>query len=80
MRKPSLGVIKTIYFVMLVLGLLIAITGAKFVVTPLWICGIVVLMISNIIRFAFYRCPNCGGYLGRMTNEFCPHCGRIIDE
>lgn len=80
MKKLSLGAVRTIYFVMLALGLFIAIIGGRFSVTPLCICGMVILMVSNIVRYALYRCPACGEYLGRITNECCPHCGRFIDE
>lgn len=30
-------------------------------------------------RFESYSCGHCGFCLDRVTNKYCPHCGRAID-
>lgn len=44
------------------------------------ILGILVLVMSVVIRLSFFRCPNCGKYLGGSKGEKCPNCGREISQ
>lgn len=44
------------------------------------VLGILVLVISVVIRLSFFRCPNCGKYLGGGRGEKCPCCGREINQ
>ncbi len=48
-----------------------------------WLCwfSIVPAALSLFLMWTFYRCPHCGGYLGRSGRRgFCPHCGHKLPE
>ena len=31
------------------------------------------------VSLALWRCPHCGGHLGRDVPKYCPHCGEYLD-
>lgn len=62
-------------------GALVALFGAN-VEEPeiIVLVGIAVMFAGGIFHFIFYRCPHCNAYLDRSYGEFCPHCGKKLDE
>jgi len=67
-------------------GLAIAAIGAYFSnpLEPhfiLWV-GIAILVAGMLYRLLFVRCPHCGDrFIGLRTfPEFCPQCGKKMDE
>lgn len=42
--------------------------------------GIGIMFVSIVYNFIFYHCPHCGRYLGRSTGEYCPYCGKKVNE
>lgn len=38
-----------------------------------------VLIFAGMVQYmVFYRCPSCGGHLGRGLPNYCPHCGEKL--
>ena len=48
--------------------------------TAVMILGVLLLLASTAFHLIFYRCPYCGAHLDRSTGEYCPHCGRKMEE
>lgn len=32
------------------------------------------------VNLAWWRCPYCGGHLGRDVSQYCTHCGKKLDD
>lgn len=68
-------------FIILGIGLLIALLGIALDEQAFVIVLGLLTMFSSIIHYViFYRCPHCGKFLDRSTGEFCPNCGKKVDE
>ena len=39
------------------------------------VTGLVMMALSIIVWWRYYRCPECGGHLGRGAPKRCPNCG-----
>ena len=47
-----------------------------------WLCfaSLVLLAVSIVFELFYWRCPCCGGRLGRrLFCAFCPRCGERLD-
>lgn len=33
-----------------------------------------------VVNLRFWRCPHCGGNLGRDVSHYCTHCGHRLDD
>ena len=79
MKKPSLTIVRAVYFIVLFVGaavmLLATVTPYQ---TACLIAGFLLLIGDVAFYYVFYRCPNCGGFLGRNSSEFCQHCGQRL--
>ena len=38
-----------------------------------------ITVVSIALNFVWWRCPNCGEWLGRNGGKYCSHCGEKID-
>ena len=47
---------------------------------PFFTIGAVVAVSSIIPQFLFNKCPHCGKNLGRSEGDYCPFCGKRIDN
>lgn len=51
------------------------------VVHPLFLAaGLLMAAAALALNLVFYRCPHCGGHLGRTSGAYCPHCGHFIQH
>lgn len=41
--------------------------------------GIAFAVVGTAVWIIFGRCRNCGYFLGRTGDRYCPHCGTKID-
>lgn len=44
------------------------------------VCAVILLLSSCVLHYVFYRCPHCDAYLDRSWGEYCPHCGKKLEE
>ncbi|MEQ2456145.1 hypothetical protein [Flavonifractor hominis] len=44
----------------------------------LFVAGLVLIAVSVAILHLYWRCPDCGAFLGVSKTETCPSCGRPI--
>lgn len=68
------------FWIFLILGALIGYAGVAAEIELLSFFGMLVIFLDIIFRVIFYRCPHCGRYLDRSTGEFCPYCGKNVNE
>ncbi len=80
MNNFNLKKINGYFFLILLIGLLIALFGVSTEISAITIIGILIMFCSIIFRVIFYRCPHCGHYLDRSTGEYCPKCGEKVNE
>ncbi len=83
MKRVPLSIIVKLFVSLAILGILFEIIGicignsaGLIVIVMGWLA-----LIGAIICMAlFYRCPHCGGHLGRTWyhNRYCPHCGYYL--
>ena len=65
------------------IALLVVLAAAAVLTSAVWIT--IVLVAAGVgyvaVFFALWRCPYCGGGLGRIDEHFtyCPRCGRELD-
>ena len=34
----------------------------------------------GVVNLRLWRCPHCGGHLGRDVSQYCTHCGKRLDD
>lgn len=81
MKKMTPKQIRARTFIILGIGLLIALCGIAWNEhTALIITGLLIMFSSIIHHVIFYRCPHCGKFLDRSTGDFCPGCGKEVNK
>ena len=81
MKKIKPDTCMVITFAVIILGALIAMIGAASQGTfSLVFIGFAVMMGAAVFNMLFYRCPYCDTYLNRSYGEYCPHCGKRIND
>ncbi len=81
MKKIKPDTCRIITFAIIAAGFIVSLTGtASKSLSPLIYIGIFIVFVAGIFNLMFYCCPYCGDYLGRSHDEFCPHCGKRIND
>lgn len=80
MKKITPKQVRARTFIILGIGLLIALYGVDLEISALSMVGLLIMFSSIIYHVIFYRCPHCGIFLDRNTGEFCPGCGKKVNE
>lgn len=78
-RYPKPKTARKIVWCLLSIGAIIGLIGS-YSSDILFVIGIVLMICAILTHFIFYRCPHCGRFLDRSTGEFCPCCGKEIDQ
>lgn len=80
MKKLYPKKVNIISWIILLVGAFVGMCGVSIEVDVLIFIGILIMLSQIIFRLIFYRCPHCGYYLGRDTDEYCTHCGEKVNE
>ena len=80
MKKLKPRDVRRIYWVIMIVGVIVALFGLPNENKALLIIGALIMIASIIFYYIFYRCPSCGRYLDRSTGQYCPYCGVNIDK
>ena len=75
--------LKTVKLISCILIAVIIVLVVAAIQTKQRIYGIVAVVLcigTGIFESAFYKCPNCGQFLGSFGHKCCPHCGKAIKE
>jgi nitroimidazol reductase NimA-like FMN-containing flavoprotein (pyridoxamine 5'-phosphate oxidase superfamily) len=81
MKKIKPETCLLITFAMIGTGFFVSLIGTSSPgLSPLMYIGLVVILAAAVFGMVFYRCPYCDGFLDRTHGEFCPHCGKRIND
>ncbi len=80
MKKIPPKTVWIIVFILSIQGLLVCLVGAFRSAPRIIWTGAGVMLLAFALEFAFYRCPYCGKWLGRLWMKRCPWCGKPLEE
>lgn len=80
MNRLSPKKVNNLYIIILMASALIAFIGAFSEKTALSVIGVLAIFADIGFRLICYRCPHCGKYLDRSSGDFCPYCGKEVNE
>ena len=80
MKKFTPQKVNNIVLIILIIGLLIAMFGLSRDMLTVIVIGMAVMISSIIFKVLFYRCPHCWKYLDRSSGDFCPYCGKEVNN
>lgn len=81
MRRRTPKEVRTRTLVTFGIGMLVALSGiAMNEQVAVIMMGLLTMFASLIYHVLFYRCPHCGKFLDRSTGEYCPACGKKVNE
>lgn len=80
MKKIKPKSINAIFFIILAIGMILALIGALSEQIAFICIGLFVAFVAFIFRCIFYRCPYCGRYIGKLDGNYCTHCKKNINE
>ena len=65
--------------ILVILIFLLLFVGAIYHSYIFLLFGLGLTVITLVFSFIFWRCPECGGFLGRDRCKYCRHCGAKLD-
>ena len=80
MKKLTPKRVNNICLILVAIGILIALFGLSRDMLSIITIGIAVTFFSIIFNIIFYRCPHCCKFLDRSRGEYCPYCGKKINN
>ena len=83
LQKLSLHAHSWIATAMALIGILFMGIGKTYDEGYLWafIVGVILVVITLIYCLIVFRCPHCDSFFGTRTiPEYCPHCGKKLEE
>lgn len=68
--------------------MLLLLVGAAVAMVGVWgyenayaaLVGMGLVLLSAVVWWVFYRCPQCHEQLGRENPQYCPHCGAWLSD
>lgn len=80
MKKLKPQVVNLYYLIVVAVAIALAGIGALSNVKVFATIGLVLLIAAVVFRIIFYRCPYCHKYLGRRAGDYCPYCGKEMND
>ena len=78
MKKLKPHQVNIISWVLFAVAVVVLICGYILKNTDVMFVGAYIALGMIVFRMLAYRCPHCGGPLGRGPITYCPHCGENI--
>ena len=72
--------VRVIFLIALLPALLLTVIGGNIQSKPVMFTGIGIALLALIFYWIWYRCPHCGRHLGQSWGEFCPWCGKRVNQ
>ena len=72
--------VRKIIGVVAAVGIAVLLAGVVTSVEALMAIGCLILVAGVGFQLVYYRCPHCGKYLDRSGGDFCPYCGKNVNE
>ena len=69
-----------LFMIIVLFGFVVAMIGATTEIHLISVLSLIVMFGAVIFKVLFYRCPNCGKFLGRDTVKHCPNCESKISD
>jgi len=63
--------------------ILLALLGYIYQLERAWVILLpllVLFVVSMVLYYGFYRCPDCGAHIRRFSSKFCDQCGAALME
>lgn len=80
MKRLTPSKVHIINWIVIIVDILVMLIGALTDTGAVCIVGIIIFLGCVIFRFACYNCPHCGQYLGRGSVNYCPNCGKDVNQ
>lgn len=80
MKKLTPKKVNVYSLIILAVGTIIAIAGVLSEQMLLSATGMAIMFGDIFFRLIFYRCPHCGKFLDRSAGDFCPYCGKDVNQ
>ena len=76
----KLKTVKIITYLLLAVAVLLILAVLATKQRPYGIAATVVCIGAGVFESTFYKCPECGKFLGSFSNICCPSCGCKVRE
>lgn len=80
LKKYTPKKIRSMFWAIWLAGFIIGLAGPLCEIAAFSVTGIIIMVGSGVFYLVFYRCPDCGKFLGRNTGEYCPYCGKAVNK
>ena len=78
MQNLTAGKVRKITLITMLIAVFFLLLGYFVKINLVLFIGWLIFMLALIFYLLFYRCHECGKFLGRDKVKYCPHCGSEV--
>ena len=79
-RKMKLKTVKIIAYALYAITILLILAVVETKQRIYGVGAAIACIGAGIVETALYKCPECGKFLGSLSNQCCPNCGYKLKE